>query len=763
MSYQPLPKPNGLEPKRQIFGWDNPPKRDVGRTVAAKGFDSLASNDEASALSSSYALPRFVRDHAPPSSGPGAWTVGKSRAKKYERRASGGSRDSLQSGGGASYWRYPSGERVEALALRPPVDLVDSSMRAEVSLATASAMREKALLDYREARCKGAAWLWLRATKRAGGSRTIALMTLHLWHNYVEASSRRRRQVEDIVLRYDLRRKRFMIRSWQRAAREQRRARQLEMEKVVRESELHEATEATKVAEARAEELQERVASLERALAAARAREVSDEERERIAVERAEDRARGDRAEAALLVMVGAMAVVVPAALDNAQRGLFRLCTPAEVSADDGARRGSVLQQQADAKRLAALSAGGHDVAEEQGMVRWSGAPRYPDLRGILTDDIVHKLGLERLLDLPKTAADDLKDAEEEAAAKERAEAGFVDDEAPPPPRPDDLPEDILLAWCNFQSQNAGYGGGPAAALESMPAYQEMTNWKTAFVDGRQLARILFAELEALLPSRSVKGAERDPGTNFKGRKSLLGYKGTGPKMWVRTVDTNLLQSFASDVRSRLDRPNDLAKLLEKVAKEHLGLPPGLLHADDLRRRDVDWHFALLSYLFVKGGSRLMDNDEDLAPDGEIGKYRYAKAEMAKIRERWAELRTEIDVPPPDPDHPDDLVPLPPKDAIAKLIPAPAALQTPDDDESLDAGVGQLVNLTVDTANMLSTVGDLEADEWRNSILWDHCRNAVDAKAFSELARRGRIVPGPRFEGQVALDKAASATEGAPK
>ncbi|EGB09788.1 hypothetical protein SO694_00178011 [Aureococcus anophagefferens] len=737
-----LPRGMNMEPKRQVFGWDDHerPKRDAGQALQATHLDGLASLDEASALSSSYALPRFVRDHAPPASGPGAWTVGKSRARTRELRRS--SSDSLRSGGGGAYWRYPSGERVEALALRPPVDLVDSSMRAEVSLATASAMREKALLDYREARCKGAAWLWLRATKRAGGSRTIALMTLHLWHNYCVSSIARRAQVEEIVHRYDMRRKRFMIRQWLRAAKKQRRERQLEMEKVMREAELFEAKEATRVAEARAEDLNRRVESLERALAAARAREVSDEERERIAVERAEDRARGDRAEEALLVMVGAAATIVPAALANAQRGLFRLRTPAEVAADEGARRGSVLQQQAEAKRLAELSASGFDVAEEQSVPRWTGAPKYPDLRGVLEPETIAKLALPRALDLPKTAAEELAAADAGGAPVEEH-------------RPDDLAEEILLAFANHQSLHAGAGGARAAAVESLPTYQEMTNWKTAFVDGRQLARIVFAELEALLPARAVKGVERAEGVNLKGRKTLLGYRGTGPRLWQRGVDQGALQSFASDVRGRLDRPNDLAKLLEKVAREDLGLPPGLLHADDLRRRDVDWHFAFLAHLFSKGGSRLIDHDQDIAPDGVVGKYRYTKREMAKVRDRWARLRADLEVPAPDPELPDeDLIPLLPKSAIAKLLPPPAAMQTAEDDAAQDAGIGDMVQLTVDAANMMEAVGELEADEWRNSILWDHVRNTVDNKAFSELARRGRIVPGPRFEGNVARDPA---------
>ena len=76
-------------------------------------------------------------------------------------------------------------------ALRPPVDLADATHRAEVSLATASAITEKALLDYREARCRGAAWLWARATKRAGGSRTIVLFILHLWKNHTAEATLR--------------------------------------------------------------------------------------------------------------------------------------------------------------------------------------------------------------------------------------------------------------------------------------------------------------------------------------------------------------------------------------------------------------------------------------------------------------------------------------------------------------------------------------------------------------------------------------------
>ena len=113
-------------------------------------------------------------------------------------------------------------------ALRPPVDLADATHRAEVSLATASAITEKALLDYREARCRGAAWLWARATKRAGGSRTIVLFILHLWKNHTAEATAQRKHIEQIIGRYTLRRRRFLVREWRRVARIQRAERRAE-------------------------------------------------------------------------------------------------------------------------------------------------------------------------------------------------------------------------------------------------------------------------------------------------------------------------------------------------------------------------------------------------------------------------------------------------------------------------------------------------------------------------------------------------------
>ena len=163
--------------------------------------------------------------------------------------------------------------------LRPPVDLADATHRAEVSLATASAITEKALLDYREARCRGAAWLWARATKRAGGSRTIVLFILHLWKNHTIKATAERKHIEQIIQRYTLRRRRFLVREWRRVARIQRAERRAELEEETRQKELREAREAQKGAEDRCSELVAKVADLEKQLKASKERELTDEER----------------------------------------------------------------------------------------------------------------------------------------------------------------------------------------------------------------------------------------------------------------------------------------------------------------------------------------------------------------------------------------------------------------------------------------------------------------------------------------------------
>ena len=303
-------------------------------------------------------------------------------------------------------------------ALRPPVDLADATHRAEVSLATASAITEKALLDYREARCRGAAWLWARATKRAGGSRTIVLFILHLWKNHTIKATAERKHIEQIIQRYTLRRRRFLVREWRRVARIQRAERRAELEEETRQR----VTRGERGPARRrgwCAELVAKVTELEKQLKASKERELTDEERAKIKTKNAQFRARAEKAENGLLALVGVQALDMDALLGSGERALFK----SRSYPSDGEP---------------------------------AGAPRFIAPTFISTD-CVEALGSE-------------------------------------PSK--NLPEKILMQWANAASKRAGLGGAPKSAVECLPSYVPFEDWRAAFVDGRQLARIIFAEME---------------------------------------------------------------------------------------------------------------------------------------------------------------------------------------------------------------------------------------------------------------------------
>ena len=138
-----------------------------------------------------------------------------------------------------------------------------------------------------------------------------------------------------------------------------------------------------------------------------------------------------------------------------------------------------------------------------------------------------------------------------------------------------------------------------------------------------------------------------------------------------------------------------------------------------------------------------------------LGILEELKAKAAELERQVQPVLATVRPPPPAAgggggDDDEGAVPLLPRDALAKLLPPPSALQTDADDPDLDAGVGDLVALAADAAAMIEAVGALEADEWRNSMLWDAARTAVQEKCVAELARRARVVPGPRFQGRLA-------------
>ena len=516
-------------------------------------------------------------------------------------------------------------------ALRPPVDLADATHRAEVSLATASAITEKALLDYREARCRGAAWLWARATKRAGGSRTIVLFILHLWKNHTIKATAERKHIEQIIARYTLRRRRFMVREWRRVARIQRAERRRELEEETRQKELCEAREAQQGAEDRCAELVAKVADLEKQLKASKERELTDEERQKIKTKNAQFRSRAEKAENGLLALVGVQALDMDALLGSGERALFksRSCPSDEPA----------------------------------------GAPRY------ISPTFISNGNIEALGAEPSS----------------------------------NLPEKILMQWANAASKRAGLGGAPKSAIECLPSYVPFEDWRAAFVDGRQLSRIIFAEMEACLEVRALKGVENE-------ETLPLSIAGMGPRLYrMRLKDRDLL-SYASGVRSRLARPKDLASWVTNQAHDKLGLPPDLLDAEDIKTRNVDWHFPLLTYLMCKGCSRV-SSDADVT-------YETCSKEFTEVQTKWNSLRERFAIPDDGP---------PSEDALTELLPKTTR-------RSDHGGIGELCELAMDASTLAKSIAALEAEQWRSSVLWDRARNVVEKKCFAELSRRARGV-----------------------
>ena len=582
--------------------------------------------------------------------GPAAWGAGKRRSRELRPSAP------------ATPFAPPS------KALRPPVDLADATHRAEVSLATASAITEKALLEYREARSRGAAWLWARTTKRAGGSRTIVLFILHLWKNHTVEMTAHRKHVEVIIKRYTLRRRRFLVREWRRVARKERVERRRELEAAAHATALEEASARIEEAEARQVELQRHVAELERQLKDSREKEQSEEERKKIKMKNAQFRDRAEKAEQGLLALVGCTALDMDHTIESTARALFKCRT--------------------------------FDSGED-----YAGAPRHADPRAFVAPSVMDLLALPRMPD---------------------------SDDYIPDTQPRDLPERIVLDWANAAAKSAGTGGSLPAVAKSLPAYQPFADWHTTFVDGRQLARIVFGELEACLDSRALRGVET--------AEEIPVLPGATPKLWRRRLKDRDLLAYASAVRGRLARPKDLASYVVKAARELLDLPEGLLTADDIKGRDVDWHFPLLAFLMCKGGSRV----------GADPLYETCAKDFAGVSTRWRALRERFVVPAAKeaklgaiPDAWKE-IPAPDKKSLVELLPKTTR-------RSDHGGVGDLAQLAVDMNTLARAIATMEAAQWRGGVLWDRARNAVEHKCFAELSRRARIVPGVDFTGRVDL------------
>ena len=97
------------------------------------------------------------------------------------------------------------------------------------------------------------------------------------------------------------------------------------------------------------------------------------------------------------------------------------------------------------------------------------------------------------------------------------------------------------MQWANAASKRAGLGGAREECVDCLPSYVPFEDWRAAFVDGRQLARIIFAEMESCLECRALCGVENED-------TLPLSIAGMGPRLYrMRLKDRDLL-SYASGV-----------------------------------------------------------------------------------------------------------------------------------------------------------------------------------------------------------------------
>ena len=188
-----------------------------------------------------------------------------------------------------------------------------------MSLATASAITEKALLDYREARAAAPRGCGAGDEKSWWQSHN-SVIYLALVEEPYNQSHCRRKHIEQIIQRYTLRRRRFLVREWRRVARIQRAERRAELEEETRQR----VTRGERGPERRRMELNWwRRSQAQKTTQSSKERELTDEERQKIKTKNATFRARREKAENGLLALV-ASALDMDALLGSGERALFK-------------------------------------------------------------------------------------------------------------------------------------------------------------------------------------------------------------------------------------------------------------------------------------------------------------------------------------------------------------------------------------------------------------------------------------------------------
>ena len=479
------------------------------------------------------------------------------------------------------------------LDTRPPVsnlvDVIVPNMQAastsvcystgdepEVSMAWACQMRDKALLEYREARAEGVAWLWKRAIHRAGGGRTISFMIFRLWANYMKFENGKRNKTLKIVAMMQNRRSLAPFGAWAQYTRE---SKQLQKEEQLREEALQREEKEKEMAkqQRQIEGLKAKIALLTKKNAELEAKLSQEDSNVRVISNLKTELADAN------------------ATISNGHEAMEKLFESLELLRKD--------KIHSLKSKLASMSTKGrtHDfrhvlsdrTKQLLGFPREVGKrgeslptlPNYED-RFYNGDEEDDPLALVNIYDSDEDDEDEVDFGIQVAKLKAPARISYVDFGIQT--APENLAELIVIDWANHMSKAAAQFSGNKVAQ-----FKTITDFGRSLKNGQQLARIVLSLFDACLEdTSSAEGEERARLERF----DVPPLRTVHPYL---SLSGNQQVPLLKEIKAVINDPKKLMETLVKLFRQKFTVPGDGVSPTDILNENTDSTFILLAYLMI--------------------------------------------------------------------------------------------------------------------------------------------------------------------
>lgn len=657
---------------------------------------------------------------------------------------------------------FPSGEPKRTEGKDHTPCFVYGSTRATVSMEAADLMRTQAIEEYRECRAQGATWLWQRAVHRAGGSRTISLFIVRLWHNHVRTVRGRSKVVGNAISRMSGRSMKKWFEMWRVEAKKERRERMQNTMRSTYEAEINQLKEEVTSLKGEMQEKDFDIDDLKRELTIAQSKMMDDDEIDRLETNTENANTRAQKAELSLLSAYECIATLFDTLMKTSRHQMHGLSQPAYRS-DLRPVVSTRVQNMMTLKKLLPHQIEDYDPFSTERLghpapvqVSLYEAPvPEPEPEPEPAPEPSEGDG-EAAPEGETPKGDDAKEQgnEETSETKEKPQKSVelpkneegVDEYKKMRAAPTNIAELLVLEWANSTSRLAEKGSEVGS---NMPAWRPLKDFAKSCEDGTQLTRIIYylmvSSTDKVLASTSDPPVNVDPGLVV-------------PKLWSRNITEIQEDTFKNDVNIAKDKPKELQELLEEFARKTLGLPTALLRAEDLRRHDATWNFALFSYLMMTSpGMRTNSHSSEVFQT--VMKLEEAASRWRKVKQEMDAEEEEEMVDPyydevePDPEEEQAKEANKRRLKAERLIPRgkakvldPGAPKKPEDIErekkeakSQPSSINQISDI-ISTANELcAQINQMSASAHYGQRLWDASMRTVLEKSYSELAKRGRM------------------------